>query len=767
MKGKGLYLGIEPDGARMLLDPEHLTTHAVCLGMTGSGKTGLGIIALEELAQQKVPLLVIDLKGDMVNLLLTFPELAPESFAAWLPASAATSGERMEVAAGTAARWREGIEGSGLGSEQLRAVKQGLSWRLLTPGVASAAPLDILPALSAPAGWSPDQDLDGATARVNGLVSALLSLVGRGGDPLTDRDHVLLASIILEHWRAGDQLDLPGLLRSIAEPPISSFGALPLETFYPRKERMELLTLLNTLLASPAFVAWTKGTPLTMEELLGTPQQPRGTIVSIAHLDERQRLFILGLIFSELVSWMRRQPASAGLRALLYTDEVQGILPPHPANPPTKAPLLTLLKQGRAFGVGTWLATQNPVDLDYKALGNAGVKVIGRLITERDRERALEGLGVTTLDDGRDVDDLVAGLGKREFMVYNVRAKKRVTIMSTRWALSYLRGPVTIAEMQPLLQAAGPAAAPAATEEAAAATSGRSDPPLLSVPTLVRFSAIGTGLAEPRFLVANQVTVERRTLNLLREHEELWLVPVTATGKPDWEAGELLEEEPDLIEEPPEEMRFPPALPAGLNQSLGKAESGFVTWRARQPVQVLANCKLKLAAAVDESREAFIERCRQAADEADDSQQARVRNRYEKRVDTLRDRLERERDELVRDQAQLQSRKAEEKLGVVEGLFSVLLGSRSLRSAAGKAATKVRSAAGKRRMRQRAEASVVESVHEIERLEEEIEDLAIEMQEEIDRIAATSDELAEQVEEQSIRPKRADVVVHQLELVWL
>jgi hypothetical protein len=763
-KEKGLYLGTEPDGTRLLLDPEHLTTHAVCLGMTGSGKTGLGIIALEELAQQQVPLLVIDLKGDMVNLLLTFPELAPESFAAWLPASAVTEGSRQEVATKIAARWRKGIEGSGLGSDQLRAVKQGLSWRLLTPGVSSVAPLDILPALSAPAGWSPDQDMDGATARVNGLVSALLSLVGRGGDPLTDRDHVLLASIILAHWRNGDQLDLPALLRSIAEPPMTSFGALPLETFYPRKERMELLTLLNTLLASPAFVAWTRGTPLTMEELLGTPRQPRGTIVSVAHLDERQRLFILGLIFSELVSWMRRQPASAGLRALLYTDEVQGILPPHPANPPTKAPLLTLLKQGRAFGVGTWLATQNPVDLDYKALGNAGVKVIGRLITERDRDRALEGLGVKVLDDGRDVDELVAGLDKREFMVYNVRAKKRVTTMSTRWALSYLRGPVTIAEMGPLLQAV-PAMAPAAAEAAPAET-GRSDPPLLSVPTPVRFSALGSGIAEPRFLVANQVTVERRTLNLLREQEELWLVPMTETGKPDWEAGELLEEEPDLIGEPPEEMRFPPAVPAELNQSLGKAEKDFVTWRARQPVQVLANRKLKLTAAADESRESFIERCREAADEADDSQQERVRDRYEKRVDTLRDRLGREQDELVRDQAQLQSRKAEEKLGVVEGLFSVLLGSKSLRSAAGKAAGKVRSAAGKRRMRQKAEASVVESMHEIERLEEEIEDLATEMQEEIDSIAAASDELAEQVEEQSIRPKRADVVVSQLELVW-
>jgi hypothetical protein len=327
--------------------------------------------------------------------------------------------------------------------------------------------------------------------------------------------------------------------------------------------------------------------------------------------------------------------------------------------------------------------------------------------------------------------------------------------------MSYLRGPVTLAEMEPLLQPATPAATAAETGE-----TGQSRPPLLSVPIPVQYDAVAAGLAEPWLLVGNQVTFERSSLKLYREQEELWQVPLAA-GKPDWEGAGLLEEEPDLSPEPPEEMRFPAALPSGLAEELGKAASGFATWRARQPLVVLAHSKLKLVAEPGEDEQAFIERCREAADQADDDRQERVRNRYEKKIQTLRNRLAREQDELARDQEQLSSRKAEEKLGMVEGLFSVLLGSRSLRSAAGKAAGKMRSAATKRRMRQTAEAAVVESENEIERLSAEIEDLAAEMQEEIDGIAADSDELAGQTEEISIRAKKTDVAVTRVELYWL
>ncbi len=767
----GLYMGRALEGETpVCLDSDHLTTHAVCLGMTGSGKTGLGIVVLEELARRSVPLLVIDLKGDMVNLLLNFPTLDAGAFEPWLPSDTVAGRDRLQVAEEQAAQWRAGLERDGLGPDDVRAVGDGVEWRIVTPGVGSLAPLDILPALSAPDGWDLESDPDGAAERVNGVTSALLSLVGRGGDPLTDRDQVLLASIVLEHWRRRDILDLPRLLASIADPPLTSLGALPLDSFFPREERMKLVIELNTLLASPVFAAWTTGVPLDMHELLGGPGAARATIVSVAHLDARERLFILGLLASELVAWMRWQPAWSGLRALLYLDEVQGILPPHPFNPPPKGPLLTLLKQGRAFGVGAWLATQNPVDLDYRALGNAGVKVIGRLITDRDRSRALEGLGVRTMDDGRDAGEVVASLGNRQFLLDDVRAKQRTRTFSSRWAMSYLRGPVSLVEMTRLLQDRERVDSPqgqTVTGQASTAAAPRGTaPPVLSSDIDQRFDPTGHGEVEPQLVVAARVAVTRATLGLQRVEDEVWRIPVGSDGGLDWEAAERLDGEPETVGEPAPGTVFPTSVPGRLDRELAAVERGFVAWRARTPLTVLAHRDLKLIAEPGEGREAFLQRCLEAADRADDATQRGIRKRYESRMNTLQKRLERERDELERDQEQLRSRKAEEVLGVVEGLFSVLMGSRGLRSASGKAASRMKSAAGRRRMSQRATGAVEESVREIERIEHELEGLASELQEEIDRIAGESEERAARVEEVGVRPKRTDITVTDAALYW-
>jgi len=767
MADHDLFIGAVIDGSdRVTLDMDHLTTHAVCLGMTGSGKTGLGIVALEELARRGVSLLVIDLKGDMVDLLLNFPSFAPEDFARWLPPDALEEGDRMEVATQQAELWRTGLEASGLGPEDLRSVRDGVRWQLVTPGAGSAAPLDILPALGAPEGWDPGGDPDAATDRVNGVASALLSLVGRGGDPLSDRDHVLTASVILEHWRRGRALDLAGLLASLVDPPMDTLGALSLESFYPRDERMKLVMALNTLLASPAFAAWTEGMPMDMDHLLGTPSAPRATIVSVAHLDQTQRLFVIALLTSELVAWMRRQPAHSGLRALLYMDEVQGIIPPYPKNPPTKGPLLTLFKQGRAYGVGTWVATQNPVDLDYKALGNAGVKLVGRLITDRDRERALEGLGMSELPDGREADDIVAGLGKRQFLLLDVRAKQRVRTFGSRWAMSYLRGPVTLTEMGPLLDRQEPLGLRKAAAEEKPDGGARTQAPPLAAEVAVSYEREAAGVASPMIVVRNRFGVQRTTLDLFRQIEEVWRFAIDDDGRIGWDEGETLSELPELIDRPPEGLLFPAAAPGRLSSEIEKAEASFTSWRARRPLMVLVNPALKMVASEGETEDEFLARCLTAADRADDLTQNRVRKRYQSRVKALRKRLDRERDELARDQTQLSSRKAEEKMGMLEGLFSVLLGSSSVTSASRKAASKMKTAAGKRRMRQTAEAAVIESEHEIERLETEIESLADELQAEIDEIAVESEKRAEQIEEKAVKAKKSDIEILDFWLVW-
>jgi hypothetical protein len=711
-------------------------------------------------------LLVVDLKGDMVDLLLNFPSLAAEEFEPWLPPDAIEGDDRLKVAAEQAEIWRRGLEGSGLGPADLRAVRNGVRWQVLTPGAASAAPLDILPALSAPDGWDPDGDPDAATDRVNGITSALLSLVGRGGDPLSDRDQVLTATVILDSWRRHRNLDLPALLANLVDPPMDTIGALSLESFYPRDERMKLVVALNTLLASPAFSAWTEGLPMDMEHLLGDDSDPRASIISVAHLDETQRLFIIALLTSELVAWMRRQPASSGLRALLYMDEVQGIMPPYPKNPTTKGPLLTLFKQGRAYGVGAWVATQNPVDLDYKALGNAGIKLIGRLITDRDRERALEGLGMSKLADGRDAEDIVSSLGKRQFLLTDVRSKQPVQTMASRWAMSYLRGPVTLAEIGPLVERqAIEFAKHKTTGEAAEIATGSHAPPLATEIPVV-FAAGSSGMAGPSVVVRNRIGVQRVTLDLYRELEEVWQFPVDDEGRIEWEEGALLTEIPEVVDAAPTDLRLPRAAPGALSNELESAEGNFVGWRARRPLTVLINEQLKMVADESEGVEDFLARCLEASDRADDATENRVRRRFEGRIKTLKKRLDRERDELERDRAQLSSRKAEEKMGMVEGLLSVLLGSQSISSASRKAASKARSAAGKRRMRQTAEAAVTESENEIQRLEAEIDDLATELQDEIDRIAAESEEKAEQIVEKPVKAKKADVNVLDLWLVW-
>ena len=355
----------------------------------------------------------------------------------------------------------------------------------------------------------------------------------------------------------------------------------------------------------------------------------------------------------------------------------------------------------------------------------------------------------------------MAGLAGRQFLLDDVRARPRTRVLGTRWALSYLREPVTLAGCP--ARRRGRAARDGAPQ---APVAGASGPPVLATAFPIRFAAQPADPAWPWFLVHASVTVERRSLDLLRTEDERWRVPVDDGGRFRWELGEKLDGEVDLLAAPPSGMRFPAAVPAALGPELKGAEQGFVSWRTLQPASLLSNPGLKLVADPGETRPAFVERCMEAADRADDSVQERIRARFERRIDSVRRRLERERDELQRDRTQLEARKAEEKLGMVEGLFSVLLGSRSLRSAAGKAASRARTVAGKRRMSARAEGAVTESEQEIARFEDELESLAAELQDEVDRVAAASEATAAAVEELLVRPSRSGVRVLDMALVW-
>ncbi len=442
----------------LLYDSKDLTTHAVCVGMTGSGKTGLCLALLEEAAIDGIPAIAIDPKGDLGNLLLTFPELRAEDFQPWIDAGAAArAGETPEeFAAKTAATWRKGLTAWGQDASRIERFRSSADVAIYTPGSTAGLPLTVLRTFDAPPA-AIREDTDLLRDRITSAVSGLLGLLGIAADPVRSREHILLANLLEHHWRAGQNLDVASLIREIQSPPFAMVGVMDVETFYPSKARADLALSLNNLLASPSFAGWMEGEPLDIQRLLYTSEgKPRLSIISIAHLSDAQRMFFVTLLLNEVVAWVRSQPGTSSLRALLYMDEIFGYFPPV-ANPPSKLPMLSLLKQARAYGLGVVLATQNPVDLDYKGLANTGTWFIGRLQTERDKARVLEGLEGASAEAGAkfqraQMEQMLSALGQRVFLMNNVHEEVPV-VFQTRWVLSYLRGPLTRDQIRELMAA--------------------------------------------------------------------------------------------------------------------------------------------------------------------------------------------------------------------------------------------------------------------------------------------------------------------------
>jgi hypothetical protein len=456
------YLGREFDLARgavlpdryVMYDARDLTTHGVIVGMTGSGKTGLAVNILEEAAIDGYPCVMIDPKGDLTNLLLQFPGLSSAEFEPWVnPEDARQKGIGVrQYAEEVAGRWRQGLAETNQTPERIGRLRASSEWRIYTPGSETGLPLSVLRTFAAPKGDLPREAL---THKIDTTVTALLGLTGIEADPLQSREHVLIAQLLLHAWEAHRDLDLPQLILQIQNPPIRTVGAYNLETFFPSRERIKFAGALNNVLAAPGFSTWTTGEPLDLATMLYRAGKPQQLLFYTAHLDDRQRMFFTTLLLGELLSWMRAQRGSTTLRALFYMDEVFGYLPPAPACPPSKGPLLTLLKQARAFGVGVLLATQNPIDLDYKALSNAGTWFVGKLQTAYDKMRLLDGLESVaaeqgTLTDRAYLERVISSLGHRLFLMHDIHRPAPVLFQS-RWALSYLRGPLTRDEVGRLM----------------------------------------------------------------------------------------------------------------------------------------------------------------------------------------------------------------------------------------------------------------------------------------------------------------------------
>ncbi len=684
-----------PDNA--VVGTADLTTHGVIVGMTGSGKTGLGVVLIEECLAAGVPALLIDPKGDLTNLCLIFPELLGSDFRPWVNESDAqkASLDLDAFAEQQATAWREGLGGWGITPERLAAMREKVDFTIYTPGSQSGRPLNIVGSLEAPpAGTDPEVMSD----EIDGYVTSVLGMIGISGDPLSSREHILLANLIQNAWSQGQDLDLATLLAQVQQPPMRKLGVLELDVFFPPNDRMAFAMKINGLLASPSFASWLTGDPIDIEAMLRTPDgRPRCAIVSTAHLSDEQRQSVTALVLTKLVTWMRRQSGTSDLRALLYMDEVAGYLPPT-ANPPTKKPIMLLLKQARAFGLGVVLSTQNPVDVDYKALSNAGTWLIGRLQTEQDKARLVDGLSSAAGGvDVKVVGDTISNLGKRQFLLR--RAGKDVPeVMTTRWAMSYLRGPLTRDQIgQAMRVGASPAAAPtlapittasdaavvlASTTETSPATSappapglpapavamappapvappvaaGADETPVMPSiaagipvahvdPATPWLSAVG-GIAGGRHLRAAAIarvdlTYDEGTEVVSREEYEAVLIPLTQVPDPRQFVAVDYDDR-DLVAAAPV---------GGVVYGLVPAEAKTKAyWTVMQKslveelvrsksTEILVNADLKASSRPGETREQFLARCHTLVDAAADREMVALRSKYETKLAAIRQKI--------------------------------------------------------------------------------------------------------------------------------
>jgi hypothetical protein len=762
-------LGPEP----LLYESRHLTTHAVCLGMTGSGKTGLCVSLLEEAAIDGVPAIAIDPKGDLGNLLLGFPSLAPEDFRPWIDETEAARLGRTpdEHARATAELWRKGLAEWGQDGERIRRLRESADLALYTPGSSKARPLSVLRSLAAPA---PAQRADAELVqeRVAAAAASLLALLGVEADPLRSREHILLAKLVEQAWSQGRDLDLPELIRSVQSPPFERVGVLDLESFFPAKERLALAMTLNNLLAAPGFAAWTEGEPLDVARLLHTPEgKPRVSILSIAHLDDRERMFFVTLLLGELVAWMRAQPGTGSLRALLYMDEVMGFLPPSAA-PASKAPLLTLLKQARAFGLGVVLATQNPVDLDYKALGNAGTWLIGRLQTERDQARVLGGLeGSASARGGFEraaLERRLAGLGKRVFLLHSVHEGAPL-LFGTRWALSYLRGPLTRDEIARLQPVAPPPPAPPAARAASPTLTG-SETPRPAIPDGLgeRFVAEAgpapagarlvyrpalLGVAALRYADAKAGVDRFERAALLRELD----------ADASWEgAAEIDLSRLALAETPDEGARFaplPPGLGKGSPERLAKALAAQL--QQARPLRLWRSAEAGLVSRPGEAEGDFRVRVREALHERRDAALAKLRARFEPRLARAEQRVRRADEEIARQQAQLTSETLGTAISLGATMLGALFGRRLGSGAVGRAASAARGAT--RAARERGD--VARARDEKAAAEADLAALDAAFQAEVAALRDAAGEPA--LSDLPLRPRKGDTQVERVALLWL
>ncbi len=800
------YLGKQIDPATrartevpVLYDSADLVTHGVIVGMTGSGKTGLGIDLIEEAAIDGIPVLAIDPKGDLANLLLTFPSLSGPEFAPWVNQDEARAAGQSPEAYGQAEaeRWTKGLAEWGQDAARVGRLKAAADFVVYTPGSTTGRPISIMQSFKVPpAAVLDDPDLLGDQVATS--ASSVLTLAGVDAEPLRSREHILVSTLFAESWKAGRDLDLASLISAVQNPPIAKVGVMDVESFFPSRDRFALAMQLNQLLAAPNFAAWQQGDPLSLDALLYSAEgKPRVAVISIAHLDDHERMFFVSLLLNQLVGWMRAQRGTSSLRALVYFDEIYGFLPPV-ANPPSKAPLLKLLKQARAFGVGLTLATQNPVDLDYKALSNCGTWMLGRLQTERDKARVLDGLEGVAASSGEgfdraSIDQLLSSLGKRIFLLHNVH-EKRPTLFETRWTMSYLRGPMGRDEIKRLGAGSGGAAGPttadssmaSASPSAAAApgsgSAGGAPPHSASVPPGARESRLpvidpsikqfflpgeeGDAL-EPSLLGVARISYTDARLGIDEVREVAVVTPIAdGAVAVDWDHAEPADfEVRQLQQTPPGGVTFG-ALPAAAAKPRSYAtwEKDFARWASSsQSIEVFRSGRTKLSSAPDESERDFRIRLQQALREGRDQALAKAREKHAARLRTAEDKLRRAEAAVERENQQASESKVSAAVSFGATVLGALLGRKAVSaSTLGRATTAAKSMGRV----SRESGDVARATSTVATLEQQLADVQAALEADLQAVQAEWDPQAEELERVVVKPKRGSVSVQLVGLVW-
>ena len=823
MTDSNFYLGREYDpktqkvtAKNINYDPADLTTHAVVTGMTGSGKTGLCVALLEEAALQGIPAIIIDPKGDLTNLILHFPELAPQDFQPWIDADLARrSGKTLEqVATDASTSWRNGLKEWGMTPERVLALKNSVQFSVFTPGSDSGIPVSVLSSLAAPEiSWQDNRET--LRERIASTVTALLGLVGINDiDPIRSREHILLSNIFENAWSQGKDVELTELILQTQTPPFDKLGAFPVDTFFPAKDRMDLAMILNNILAAPAFEAWREGQSLDVNALLYTKEgKPRHSIFYLAHLSDAERMFFVTLLFSAVETWMRTQSGATSLRALLYMDEIFGYLPPL-GNPPSKQPLLRMLKQARAFGLGLLLATQNPVDVDYKGLSNAGTWFIGKLQTDQDKNRLLDGLESAAGGVSRGIfDKLISSLGKRVFVLHNVHSKAP-ELLQTRWVMNFLAGPITRTQIPALNQLAnadaslptqGQPASPSSTvstpQPSFMASAPQRQSPVSnlqsptsnsqfsstkpSIPPTIREYFLPQNLSLPEaFKAANQpapseamiesivykpallASAQIRILDRkLGVDSEIARTAVVASpekrGAVRWEDYAATGKPMDNVDTSPAPSTKFGTVDAPLNDAklMTALQKDFADWVFRNSsVTARANQALKVFAGPDVTQAEFMTACSDAARALRDAELEKKTSAIDKKIKTLEDKIYREERELRQDQEDARNRNIEAGLNGVEavaGLFG--LGRKKSLS----------TPVSKFRMAKNAKEDVRESEEAIQQFKNDIDDLQRQREQIEAEITERWGRAASESTEVTVNPKKTDVYVNLFGVGWM